>query len=277
MPADPTEMTHCPTKQEEDTNLDPAQTEKIKVLLASFHSDHKKFGHTATPEEVFINYGKTQQLGIQERDKMFRAFLLAWPSTGFLLYNISEFFQKIDFVLEFAEGEITQDLSSPFVFLSESHHSYWRWKFDEIIMGVRCSRLAELKSLSKAKDHVKMCELLRMRFNTMEESTQGLVIVYLQSAEAYSRALKEGLDTLDRIDSLSNRETQLSQVTKEGMAQSTIFVSLLKPQAYSSRYSSENRCFSGIGASLHSQPRGYRYKCWPNIRTGCQPTAKRPC
>jgi hypothetical protein len=252
MPADPAEMTHRPTKEEEDTNLDPAQTEKIKVLLASFHRDHKKSGFTPTPEEVFINYGKTQQLGTQERKKMFRAFLLAWPSIGFLLYNISEFFQKIDFVLEFEEGEITEDLSSPFEFLSGSHHHYWQWKFDEIIMGLQRSRLAKLKSLSKANDHVKMCELLRMRFNTMEESTRGLVIVYLQSAEAYSRALKEGLDTLDRIGSLSNRETQLSQATKDGMAQSTIFVSLLKPQAYSSRYSSENRCFSGIGASLHS-------------------------
>jgi hypothetical protein len=189
-----------------DDDLDPAQTEIIRLYRAKFHV---KYGNEASPKELFSSAASSLD---------WRVFLLGWPATGFRILELQKIFSEVD-ELFISEFELNSDgILTPLGYFGEGFKSRvdsWRSDIDLLIQGVSSNKLWEFRQVAQKPEHADLCQKIARDLGLMEEPAKSKVRLVLQGAQERSQILTESLETLDRISTI-RREAKAAKEAREG-------------------------------------------------------------
>ncbi|KAF1963430.1 hypothetical protein CC80DRAFT_486822 [Byssothecium circinans] len=210
-----------------DDDLDPAQTEIIRLYRAKFHM---KYGNEASPKERFSSAASPLD---------WMVFLLGWPATGFRILELQKIFGQVD-ELFIPEYELNQDgILTPLSYFGEGYQSRvdsWRYDIDLLIQGISSNRLWEFRQVAQKPEHAYLCQTIARDLELMEEPAKSKVGFVLRGAQERSQILTESLETLDRISAI-RRETKAAKEVREaeakeaGLRRRRFLPSLEKPES----------------------------------------------
>lgn len=212
------------TSDEDEPDLDLVQKEKIKELRKIYRYEHRKrWKACANPKSDFLVLDTVERRP-EDRGVKFQAFLLGWPSIGFQLLRLSEFFHKVDKVLfpNYDPEEDQEEAEDPF---RQADTMYWcdraeaySESFGKYIMGTYRREFEKLKTLMEEYDPTRAYERLKTSVDALEDAVEAefIKVSYFEYIGNCARALRDGLEKVKRIDALARTEALQSKGSDQG-------------------------------------------------------------